>query len=594
MKARGVDAGGAGAPPFLVDAGGLRAHGAIDIARLIRQIPSQYPFVLVDRVLEHDPEGRLVALKNVTGSEEFFEGHFPGEPVMPGVLLMESLAQAAGHLAAPGRRPTRAGSRSTWSASTPPSSGGRRCPGDQLRLEVQVLRRRGRALPRAGRGPLGRAPRGRGQPAPAGRDAAAAGRGSHRARGRRARCSGRACAWAPTASSGPQVRIGADTVLRLARGDRRRHRRSARDNHLFPFCSVGLAPQDLKYQGEPTRLVIGDRNVIREFVTIHRGTAGGGGLTRIGYDNLFMAYAHVAHDCQVGSHTIFAQRRHAGRPRGGGGLRHHRRLLGRPPVLPGGPARLRRRLHGGHQGRPAVLEDGGQPRLHLRREHGGPQPPRLRARRRSPPSASAYRVLLQSRLNTTRGARAAGGGEPTAAEVRALVDFIRSAPARRDPEAPQPAPSRGGRVSAAAARPREPRGPLGLIAGNGRFPFLVADGARRAGRRVVAVAIREEASPELAARVDAMHWVGLGQLGRHRRAEGAGVSEAVMAGQVKHRQIFSGVVPDLKIMARPRAPGREEHRQPDRRRWPTPWSARASRSCPRPRCWRTSWRGRAP
>jgi len=92
--------------------------------------------------------------------------------------------------------------------------------------------------------------------------------------------------------------------------------------------------------------------------------------------------------------------------------------------------------------------------------------------------------------------------------------------------------------------------PLGLIAGNGRFPFLVAAAARRAGRRVVAVAIREEAAPELAAEVDEIHWVGLGQLGRCIDAlKGAGASEAVMAGQVKHRQIFSDLVPDLKLVA---------------------------------------------
>jgi UDP-N-acetylglucosamine acyltransferase len=76
-------------------------------------------------------------------------------------------------------------------------------------------------------------------------------------------------------------------------------------NEIFPMASVGLIPQDLKFGGERTRLVIGNRNVIREFATIHRGTAGGGGLTRIGDHNLFMAYAHVAHDCQVGNETIF-------------------------------------------------------------------------------------------------------------------------------------------------------------------------------------------------------------------------------------------------------------------------------------------------
>lgn len=78
------------------------------------------------------------------------------------------------------------------------------------------------------------------------------------------------------------------------------------ETHIFPFASIGLAPQDLKYGGEPTATEIGKKNHIREFVTIHRGTAGGGGLTKIGDGNLFMAQAHVAHDCQIGNEVIMA------------------------------------------------------------------------------------------------------------------------------------------------------------------------------------------------------------------------------------------------------------------------------------------------
>ena len=78
------------------------------------------------------------------------------------------------------------------------------------------------------------------------------------------------------------------------------------DNAFFPFCSVGMAPQDLTYSGEPTRLEIGDHNKIREFVTINRGTVKGGGLTRVGSHVLVMAYTHIAHDCQVGNHVILA------------------------------------------------------------------------------------------------------------------------------------------------------------------------------------------------------------------------------------------------------------------------------------------------
>jgi UDP-N-acetylglucosamine acyltransferase len=84
------------------------------------------------------------------------------------------------------------------------------------------------------------------------------------------------------------------------------HTRIGRNNRIFQFCSLGAVPQDKKYAGEATRLEIGDGNTIREFCTLNCGTAQDAGVTRIGDDNWIMAYVHIAHDCQVGSHTIFA------------------------------------------------------------------------------------------------------------------------------------------------------------------------------------------------------------------------------------------------------------------------------------------------
>jgi UDP-N-acetylglucosamine acyltransferase len=80
--------------------------------------------------------------------------------------------------------------------------------------------------------------------------------------------------------------------------------KAGKQNRFYPFVSIGMAPQDLKYQGEPTSVEIGDENTFREFVTVNRGTAEGGGTTRIGNRNLLMAYVHIAHDCQLGTGTI--------------------------------------------------------------------------------------------------------------------------------------------------------------------------------------------------------------------------------------------------------------------------------------------------
>ncbi len=109
----------------------------------------------------------------------------------------------------------------------------------------------------------------------------------------------------PFAVIGPQVRLG-DHV-------RVDHHASVlgpcsigAGTQVFPFASIGSAPQDLTYKGEPTRLEVGERNVFREFVTVNRGTMKGGGLTRIGSDCFFMAYAHVAHDSTIGNHVVMA------------------------------------------------------------------------------------------------------------------------------------------------------------------------------------------------------------------------------------------------------------------------------------------------
>jgi len=108
---------------------------------------------------------------------------------------------------------------------------------------------------------------------------------------------------------GPHVRIDEGTTVGphcVIEG----HTTIGRDNRIYQFASLGGNPQDKKYNNEPTQLIIGDRNTIREFSTFNVGTAQDGGITRLGNDNWMMAYTHLAHDCQVGDHTIFANNAH--------------------------------------------------------------------------------------------------------------------------------------------------------------------------------------------------------------------------------------------------------------------------------------------
>ena len=121
----------------------------------------------------------------------------------------------------------------------------------------------------------------------------------------------------PGARLGAKVSIGAYSIVgeHVEIGDDTRigphvviegRTRIGRNNRVFQFCSLGAVPQDKKYANEPTRLEIGDGNTIREFCTLNCGTAQDAGVTRLGHDNWIMAYVHLAHDCQIGDHTIFA------------------------------------------------------------------------------------------------------------------------------------------------------------------------------------------------------------------------------------------------------------------------------------------------
>jgi UDP-N-acetylglucosamine acyltransferase len=273
----------------------------INIPVLLDRLCYRYPSMLVDAIVEHDVGRRLVAVKNVTVNEEFFQGHFPGAPLMPGVLMLESLSQVAAILLL--QREDGAPSARVYLRGVNEAKFRRQVvPGDRLRLEITLGRRRAslaRAQAIAYVGDqivaeaellLGVVPdRTAIHPTALVHASAEIGEGT---------------SIGPHVSIGKHVKIGANCRIGASTiidgwteiGD---------DTEIYPFASIGLPPQDLKFKGEETRLVIGRRNIIREFVTLHRGTKGGGGMTLIGDRNVFMAYVHVAHDCRVGNDTIF-------------------------------------------------------------------------------------------------------------------------------------------------------------------------------------------------------------------------------------------------------------------------------------------------
>jgi UDP-N-acetylglucosamine acyltransferase len=229
----------------------------------------------------------------------------------------------------------------------------------------------------------------------------------------------------PHAVIGEHVSLGRDTVVEASSvvdgfttiGER---------NRIFPFASVGLDPQDLKYKGEESTLEIGNDNVFREFVTIHRGTALGGGRTVIGDSNLFMAYTHIAHDCIVGDFCIFGNAASlAGHVMvydhatiGGYGGVHQYCRLGAYSFVGGGSVATKDVL-------PFSMTVGNRARLYGINAVGltrrGFPHERVSVIRR------AFRVLQQSKLNVSGAVeRLEQENETDNEDVRMLVDFIRS------------------------------------------------------------------------------------------------------------------------------------------------------------------------
>ncbi|PYQ69963.1 MAG: acyl-[acyl-carrier-protein]--UDP-N-acetylglucosamine O-acyltransferase [Acidobacteria bacterium] len=230
----------------------------------------------------------------------------------------------------------------------------------------------------------------------------------------------------PHASIGANVRIGTNCRIGASAvvdgwteiGD---------DTDIYPFASIGLAPQDLKYQGEETRLMIGRKNIFREFVTINRGTRGGGGVTSIGDRNVFMAYVHVAHDCHVGDNTIFGP--HAT-------LGGHVSVEDFANISAGSAVHQFCRVgrHGFVGGYSVITKDA----LPYARTVGS-RPARIFGansiglmRRGIPPDVieklkRTFRYLLQSKLNTSRALQQIQKDRALACdEVQHILDFIRT------------------------------------------------------------------------------------------------------------------------------------------------------------------------
>ena len=252
-----------------------------------------FPYVLVDRVLAVEPGVLAAGTKCVSANDPYFVGHFPGTPVLPGVLLCEAMTQLAARLAGEDELRLVAVDKARFRRPV--------LPGDTLALEVACVEAgppwRLHGVATAGDALVAEIDFAAAAPAEARiHPTASVADGAELGPGVRVDA---------YAVVGPHVRIGARSWIGPHAVVTGRTTMGA-GCQIFQFASVGAPPQDQKYRGEPSALEMGDRNVVREFVSINPGTVGGGMLTRIGDDCLFMVSSHVAHDCRVGNRAILA------------------------------------------------------------------------------------------------------------------------------------------------------------------------------------------------------------------------------------------------------------------------------------------------
>jgi UDP-N-acetylglucosamine acyltransferase len=447
-------------------------------------LPHRYPFLLVDRIVEMEPGHRCVGIKNVTANEEFFQGHFPDHPVMPGVLILEAMAQVAGVLTLVSRNTP--GALSYFAAIEKARFRQPLRPGDQLVTEatLQVLRGAlckvsvvgrvdGQVAVEAdytfmtaddaasamvqGAASQKRAPVVPPLVAPVG--AAVPHTNGHAANGHAANghvvsdsdTSHRTpLTEAPREYSGPTfihplarvdpgaeldegawigpyclieggTHIGANTVLE-ANVIVKRGTTVGKRCRIWPHSILGHDPQDVKFKGEESFLRVGDDNVLREMVTLHRAT-GEGEATVIGDSNLLMAYVHIGHNCKIGSNTMISNST---------GISGH--VTVEDKVVIGGFVGIHQFVHIGKMamvgGVSKVVQDvppfcicDGRPAkiygLNIRGLRRNDVPPEERNQ-----MSQAFKLLYRSDLNTTQALERIEEEIPRSETLDYLLDFI--------------------------------------------------------------------------------------------------------------------------------------------------------------------------